>query len=331
MKTIQITIVGLSQIGASVGLALSGKTELLRRVGFDRDPKIARQAERMGAIDTTEGNLSSAVQGADLVLLALPEDQIHETLEMIAPDLRENAVVMDTGALKEAVATWASELLPENRHYVGLTPAINPAYLHETGSGIEAARADLFHKGLMVIVASPRANSEAVKLATDLTGLLGAKPLFADPVEVDGLMSGAHLLPHLVAAALINATVDEPGWREGRKLAGSAYAEVTAPLDPADVVQSLKTSVFLNKDNVLRVLDNTITALSAIRRDVDEQNEAALDNWLSYAHDSRKRWWKERQAGDWIEDGNPTVDTPEIPGLLGRMFGIGRKPKPKSS
>jgi prephenate dehydrogenase len=329
--TIQITIIGLGQIGSSVGLALSGKTELLRRVGFDRDIKIARQAERIGAVDSAEGNLSKAVQGADLVLLALPVNQIRETLELIVPDLRENAVVMDTGVLKEVVATWASELLPENRHYVGLTPAINPAYLHETGSGIELARADLFHKGLIAIVASSRANSEAVKLAADLTGLLGAKPLFADPVEVDGLMSGAHLLPHLMGAALLNATVDEPGWREGRKLAGRAYAEVTAPLDRPDEAQSLKTSVLLNKGNILRVLDNTIAALSEIRSDVENQDEAALGKWLEHAHDSRERWWKERQAGDWIEDGTPTVDTPDIPGFLGRMLGLGRKPKPKSN
>jgi len=329
--TIQISIIGLGQIGSSVGLALSGKTELLRRVGFDRDQKIARQAEKLGAIDAVEGNLSRAVQGADLVLLALPVDQIREILELIAPYLRENAVVMDTGMLKEVVAAWAGELLPENRHYVGLTPAINPAYLHETGSGIEVAHADLFHKGLMVIVASSRSNSEAVKLAADLTGLLGAKPLFADPMEVDGLMSSAHVLPHLMAAALLNATVDQPGWREGRKLAGRAYAEVTAPYDRPDEAQSLKTSALLNKENVMRVLDNAIAALSAIRSNVEKQDEAALGEWLGRAHDSRARWWKERQAGDWIEDGIPTVDTPEPPGFLGRMLGVGRKPKPRGN
>ncbi len=327
--TIQLTIIGLGQIGASVGLALSGKSDLLSRVGFDRDPKVARQAEKIGAIDSAQGNLSQAVKGADLVLLALPIDQIRETLELIAPDLRENAVVMDTGVLKGAVAAWASELLPENRHYVGLTPAINPVYLHEMGSGIELARADLFQKGRMVIVASSRANSEAVKLATDLIGLLGAKPLFADPVELDGLMSGAHLLPHIMAVALLNATVDEPGWREGRKLAGRPYTEVTAALDLSDTAESLKTSILLNKENMLRVLDNAIAALSSLRNVVEKQEEASLDEWLRNAYEGHERWWKERQAGDWIEDGNPTVDVPEMPSFLGRMFGIGRKPKPK--
>jgi prephenate dehydrogenase len=329
--TIQITIIGMGQIGASVGLALSGKTELLRRVGYDRDPKIARQAERIGAIDSVQGNLTQAVEGADLVLLALPIDQIRKTLELIAPDLRENAVVMDTSVLKEVVATWACELLPENRHYVGLTPAINPAYLQETGSGIDAARSDLFQKGLMVIVASPRANSEAVKLAVDLTGILGARPLFSDPVEVDGLMSGAHLLPYLMAAALLNATAHEPGWREGRKLAGRSYAEVSAPLDHSSEAQSLRMSVLFNKGNVLRVLDNAIASLSAIRVNLENQDEAALSEWLERAHKSRELWLEERRAGYWLEDGNPVIDTPDIPSFLGRMLGIGRKPKPKSN
>ena len=75
-------------------------------------------------------------------------------------------------------------------------------------------------KGLIGIVSPPQTDSGAIKLAADLTRLVGADPLFADPVEVDGLMSATHLLPQLLAAALLNATIDQPGWREAQKLAG---------------------------------------------------------------------------------------------------------------
>ena len=37
-----------------------------------------------------------------------------------------------------------------------------------------------------------------------------------------------HILPQLAAAALLDATVDKPGWQEARKLAGRPYAAVTA-------------------------------------------------------------------------------------------------------
>ena len=243
--TIQITIVGLGQIGTSVGLALTGQTELLRRIGYDKDLETARRAEKMGALDRVDNNLPSAVREADLVLLSVPMDQIRDTMAAIAQDLKEGSVVMDTGPVKETAAAWAGELLPNDRYYVGLTPVFNPAYLHDTDSGLDAARADLFHGGLMAIVAPTRSNSEAIKLAADLTRLLGATPLFADPLEMDGLMAATHLLPQLLAAALLNATVDQPGWHEGRKVAGRAYAEGTAPIAFLNDPQSLRTSVLL--------------------------------------------------------------------------------------
>lgn len=55
--TVQITIVGLGQIGASVGLALKEHTELVTRIGHDRRFDIAKQAEKLGAVDKIIPNL----------------------------------------------------------------------------------------------------------------------------------------------------------------------------------------------------------------------------------------------------------------------------------
>jgi prephenate dehydrogenase len=328
--TVQITIIGLGQIGASIGLALKDKKDQIVRVGHDKEIEISRQAEKLGAIDRVDINLPHSVQGADLVVLALPLDQLRPTLQFIAPDLRENCVVIDTGPAKETMAAWAAELLPESCHYVGLTPIINPAYLYDHDLGIRAARPDLFKGGLMAIVASTRADSAALKLGADLTRLLGAMPLFADPLEVDGVMAATHLLPQLMAAALLNATIDQPGWREGRKFAGRAYAEATASVISPGDAHSLAATALLNRDNTLRVLDTAIATLSAIRNDIDVQDEAALDERLKRARSGREAWWKGRQSGEWISETNaPAVDLPDMPGMFGRLFGIGKKPKTK--
>jgi len=322
---VNLTIIGLGQIGASVGLALAERKELLRRVGHDKEVKIARQAEKIGAIDRVEMNLHKAVINADLVLISLPIDQMKKTIELIADDLKENAVLMDTGPVKQAVVAWAGEFLPPNRHYVGLTPVINPAYLHEVDTGIDAAQSDLFQGGLFAIVSSRIVSPDAVKLAADLARLVGAFPLFADPVEIDGLMAATHVLPQLVAAALLNATIDQPGWQDGRKVAGRAYAEVSAPIVHLGDAQSLSASAALNGENVIRVLDSTIAALHAIRNDIENQDEHALKDRLSRARIGREKWWYDRQSGEWAGDGLPSVEAPETPGALGRLFGFGRK------
>jgi prephenate dehydrogenase len=288
---------------------------------------VARQAEKLGAVDKVALNLPNSVREADLVLLALPTDQIRETMEYIAGDLKEAAVVMDTAPVKEAVANWAREILPPGRNYVGLTPVINPAYLQMHESGVGAARADLFKAGLMAIVVPAGTASEAVKLAADLTRLLGATPLFADPMEVDGLMASTHILPQLLAAALLNITVDQPGWRDGRKMAGRAYAEVTGPVVQLDEPGALCSSALLARDNVVRVIDSAIAALVAIRNDIQEQDQAALSARVDRARGGRERWWHERQVADWSNE-NPSPESPKASEVFGRLFGLGgRKPK----
>jgi prephenate dehydrogenase len=324
---IQITIIGLGQVGASIGLALMERKDLFLRIGHDKNPDIARKAQKMAVIDKMMINLPSAVREADIVILSLPMDQIQDTLGIIAQDLKENVVVMDTGPVKEVVAAWAGELLPDKRYYVGLTPVINPAYLMTTELGLEAARADLFHKGLMAIVAPPRTASDAIKLAADLTRLLGAQALFADPVEVDSLMAATHITPHLLAAALLNATVDHPGWREARKLAGRPYAEVTGPAALLNKPQTLAKSVLLNRENSLRSIDGVMAALQALRNDIEESNTQALEERLKRAHLGWEQWWKDRHTANWAAEEMPDsmANAPTGSEVFGRLLGFGRK------
>jgi len=329
--TVQITIIGMGQIGTSIGLALASQKGQVMRVGHDRDLGTARLAEKMGALDRVEINLPNAVREADLVILSLPLDQVRETLAVINQDLKDNAVVVDTAPVKEVVAQWAKELLPAGRHYVGLTPVINPAYLEDHDYGAQAAHADLFKNGLIVIVAGPPAASEAIKLVADLARLLGSSALFAEAVEVDSLMSATHILPQLMAAALVNTTVDQPGWREGRKLAGRAYSEVTGTLALLGEPAALASSALLAQDNILRVIDNAMAYLQQLRNDIQAKDNDALIGRLEQARRGRDHWWKERQQGNWAAEEIP--HSPEIPKaseMFKRLVWFGSKtPQPK--
>jgi prephenate dehydrogenase len=201
MMTVQITIIGMGQIGTSIGLALAKHTDQVFRVGHDRELSAANRAKALGALDRVDINIPHAVEEAGLVILAVPLDQVRETLKSVAQDLRPDVVVMDMAPVKETVLSWAKELLPAHAHYVGLVPVISPSYLQTHDSGAEAAHADLFQNGLLAIVSQRGTPSEAIKLAADLSQLLGAEHLFIDPVELDSMMAATHLLPQLIGLA----------------------------------------------------------------------------------------------------------------------------------
>ena len=323
--TVQITIVGLGQIGTSAGLALAEHASLLQRVGHDKDPEVARQAQKMGAVDEVKFNLPSAVREAKIVLLSLPVHEMRATLETIALDLPEGAVVLDTAPVKEPVAMWAQEILPQGRYYVGLVPAINPQYLHRNELGVGAATADFFQNSLISLNTLPGTPEEAVKLATDLIHLLGATPLYGDMVETDGLMSSTHLVPQLMAVALLNAIVDQPGWNDARKLAGRPFAMLTSAAAYQDGYEALTEAALLNQKNVTRVLDTVIGLLEGLRQDIAEGDREGVSERIEQALVGHERWLTERFSGDWLQREKPNLS--ELPSVWERMFVGSRKKK----
>jgi prephenate dehydrogenase len=325
----QITIVGLGQIGGSVGLALGEDSSgTIRRTGHDRELGTARMAEKMGAVDRVSINLISAVSDADVIILALPIDQVRETITSIAQDLKEGSVILDTSPVKEAVIAWAGELLLTSRYYVGLTPVLNPAYLHSAEYGLDAARADLFVDGMMAIAAPPRTPSDAIKLASDLAYMLKSIPFFVDPAEVDSLMAATHILPQLLAAALLNTTVDRPGWREARKLAGRPYAQVTGPVEYSESPAAIEQAALLGRENTLRLIDGFMAELRDLRSAIADQDKTALQSLLERAHAGRQLWWRKRQQAGWAsEETSSPGEAPTTREVFGRFIGLGRGKK----
>jgi prephenate dehydrogenase len=316
---VQITIIGLGQIGGSIGLALGGEKSTLKRVGHDKKADVERAAHGKGAVDEIRHNLPSAVREANIVMLCLPVSQVREVLELIGPDLREGAVVIDTSPVKSTVASWAKELLPSGRYYVGLMPALNPEALHDTKFGLDAARADLFQKGVMLIDAPYGTPGEVVQLASDLAEVLGASAILADTAESDGLVAWMHLLPQLAAAALLNATVDQSGWQEARKVGGRAYAAVTAGLAYQDEIDSLRISAMQDRVNIVYALDVLIASLRGLRDDIQNEDEEGIASRLEQALEGRNRWLRERLVADWQPaDNRKPLD---IPTFGERFFG----------
>lgn len=322
---VQITIIGLGQVGASIGLALAAHKDSVFVVGHDKQFSVERAAQQKGAVDKTEHNLPKAVQGARLVLLALPVHQVRETLEFIAPDLTPGMVVVDTSPIKTEVAKWAKEILPSGCFYVGLIPTIAAEFLHESTTGLDSAKADLFKDSIFLVDAPLGTPSNVLQMVTDLVKLIGATIMIADVLESDGLMASAYLLPQLVSTALLNATMNQPGWKEARKVAERAYHATTSIQDDSDSLWMLSLH---NRENTIRVLNAMIQSLVELRDDVEDGNDEALKNRLKAAQSGREDWLSDRFSATWADRKTPSLEkTPLKERLLGSMLGKSTKDK----
>jgi prephenate dehydrogenase len=318
--TVQITIIGLGQVGASIGLALKEREASVYLLGHDKDTRSAKAAQEAGAVDTTKYNLPDSVREARIVILALPLAEVRETLELIGPELQEGTLVIDTAPSKGTVESWAKELIPQGRFYVGLFPAIHPDLLHNIDYGVKAARADLFQQGIMVLTAPSNTPENVFKLTTDLISLLGSLPLLMDTVEADGLLSKVQLLPQLVAAALLDATLDQPGWQEGKKLAGKPYAAVTSGLAYHDDSASLREAALENRENVVRLLNSYISSLLQLRDDIEASDRDAVGSYLDNAWSGRTNWFEERIDAEWLNKESQKIDAPSFGERINQML-----------
>ncbi|MCU0485975.1 MAG: prephenate dehydrogenase [Anaerolineales bacterium] len=326
---IQITIIGLGQAGVSIGLALAAHKEQLHRTGHDPDLNRARQAEKLGAVDAVHINLPAAVEKANLVILAQPLDQIRATLEVIGPVLPPGAVVVDLTPVKQSVMEWAEQLLPAGRYYIGLAPVRNPRYLDTPEIDANTGYADFFQHSLIAVVTPPGVPAQANRLAMDLISLLGADHLFVDPYELDGLTTGTHILPGMLASALVHTTMGQPGWREARKLADQAYASVSRPASQAGSAAELAEMALNAPENTLRHLDGMLSALQKLRTLVASKDALALQDYFEQAQTSRSQWWQERGAGNWKEADEVRPEIPPTRQGLGQLLGFGKAKEKK--
>ncbi len=326
MSKPRITIVGLGLIGGSIGLALRQTGNDYEVVGHDREHAVAGQARKRGAVTKTEWNLISACEGADLIIIATPVMAIKETLTAIASYLKPGCLVTDTASIKRPVVAWAKEILPETVNFVGGDPIISQELSGKTSAtgslpaGIEGARGDLFEGGLYCLTPSPEAAPQAVRLATDLVHLLGAKPFFLDAAEHDGLIAGVDHLPFVLSAVLLGTTTTSSAWRETRKLAGDAFQSATR-FSSSDAA-TYRDACLTNGENIVRWIDACLVKLKELREVIVTQEAEKLEKTFEEAMSTRDRWLRDKAEGRWELAEETPASIPQQ-SLLRRFIGIG--------
>lgn len=328
-----VAIVGLGLIGGSIGLGLKrwsnngGKRDdVLRVVGFDIELQAQSYAKKIKAVDRTEWSLLDAIDGADVVVLAVPPLAMREVMESIAPRLRSGVVVCDVASTKVDVLQAADELLPKGVNFIGSHPM---AGSHQS---IEGASADLFNGATWCVVPSVSADEQAVQTVLGLVNALGADPLFVDAHEHDSYVGGVSHLPFILSTALTRVVSQDPGWRDMRQLSAGGFRDVSrlsagSPTMHRDICVT-------NRENISRWVDGAIEELHQMKALIDADTPEAheeLEDTFEQARDARAAWaTTERRGGELVQDTEDELTNLSVGGqfqqmLFGNLFR--RKPR----
>ena len=279
----RITIVGMGPIGVSIGLALKkrgiGDTEI---VGTAKDRRTLSSATQMGAVDSTDGNLKSAVRGAGLVILDASLKDTEDLLEALGQLLDTSCVITDTGASKGRIMELAEQHLPKGIDFVGGHPLIKKRL-----EGPEDADAALFEDADYCIMPAESANKSSVKTVVGLVETLGAVPYFLDRDEHDSYAAAMNHLPIVLSTAFVTAVAGSEGWREMHRLAASDFGDFSrlAANDP----EENEAACLAKPDALVHWLDRMIAELYAYRSQIKERSQDLIDSFAN-AQEARDRW-----------------------------------------
>ncbi len=332
----QVTIIGLGLIGGSIGLGLkrwsnqSGKRDdVLEVTGFDIDLNNQNYAKKIKAVDRTEWNIGSAVESADLIIIATPAGAVREVMENIGNKIRPGSVVCDVASTKADVMLWAGEFLPDTVHFIGTHPMAGGS------RSIEAAEAGLFDGATWCVVPSVEADEAAVQTVLGLVSALGAEPMFVDANEHDGFVGAVSHLPFVLSTALVRSVSKDPAWRDMQQLSATGFQDVSRLAGGSPEMH--RDICITNRAAIVRWIENSVDELrhmqSLINAGTDEADETLL-RVFEEARDARAKWATRERGGKLIQDTDDELTDFSVGGQLSQLvFGslLRRKPKMDST
>ncbi len=136
----RVALIGLGLIAGSMAHAMRAGGLAGQIVGYAKSAE-TRAIARDLFCDRTCETAAEAVQGADLVVLAVPVGAMGEIAAEIAPHLKPGAVVTDVGSVKGAVVDAVAPHIPAGVHFIPGHPLAGTEY-----SGPRSGFATLFQR-----------------------------------------------------------------------------------------------------------------------------------------------------------------------------------------
>ena len=280
----KLALIGCGLIGGSFALALKRAQAIERVSGFSASLSSREKALSLQVIDESANSIQEAVQGADLVLVAVPVNAIEACLSNIRESLNDEALVMDVGSTKHQITLAAQRALKERLHCFVPAHPIAGKERH----GVAHAEATLFDHHKTILTPTPQSDAHLVALAKQVWQTIGSTVSIMSPEEHDQALAAISHLPHLIAFAAVNAIAQQdqrdlflslagPGFRDFSRIAASA--------------PSVWVDIFLSNPNeVLDQLSMFKKAIANFEQALRSKDPQTIENLIESASTVRKDW-----------------------------------------
>jgi cyclohexadieny/prephenate dehydrogenase len=257
----RVALIGLGLIASSMAHAMKQFGLAGEIVGYAKTEETRRVALEIGICDRVLGSAAEAVQGADLVVLAVPVGAMAEIAAEIGPHLAQGACVTDVGSVKQAVIEAVAPHIPEGVAFVPAHPLAGTEH-----SGPRSGFATLFQNRWCLLTPTEKSTPEATARLRRLWEAMGSNVDEMDAPHHDLVLAVVSHTPHLIAYTMVGVAdhLRRVSNSEVIKYSASGFRDFTriAASDP-----TMWRDVFLtNKEATLDILGRFTEELFMLQR-----------------------------------------------------------------
>lgn len=263
-KDTKFLIVGLGLMGGSYAYALSKRGYHVNAIEINQlsiDFAIENNIIEQGS--TFDIDL---IKQADVILFGLYPTAMIEWIATYQNYFKPNCLISDVSGVKTNVIDRIQECLRKDVEFIGSHPMAGKEV-----SGVKYANDDMFKQANFIITPTKQNSTSAIEFLKQFAKELEfANISILTPEEHDEMIGYVSQLTHVIAISLMNAN-DNP---ELVNYTGDSFRDLTRI---AKINENLWTELFfLNKQNLIREIEDFESALTTLKQTLIEGNTEQL-------------------------------------------------------
>ena len=278
----KITIIGVGLIGGSLAKAIKNNNLAEVVFGFGRNLSRLKDAQKSNIIDQYSIDISEALDGASIVVIATPVGTFESILRELKPYITEGMIITDVGSTKTGIAKSAREILVE------MASCFVPAHpiAGKEKSGFESSDAELFLNKKVIITPLEINTDKAINSLKKVWEDVGADVDFMSAESHDELLGMTSHLPHMLAFSLVNYLITQ---NPSASIYAAGGFKDFSRIASGDAVM-WRDICLNNRDQIIAHIKSYQETLSALVDAIDNQDKDKLESFFRDAKTTRDSW-----------------------------------------
>ena len=280
----RLAVIGVGLIGGSYARALRAAGQVEEIIGCGRSRENLERAVELGVIDSYSHDIGEAVEGADLIFLAVPLGAIRPAFEAMKGHLSDNAIITDAGSVKGSVIRDCEEV------FGCMLPNFVPGHpiAGTEQNGVEASFAELYQNRRVILTPVCQTNESAIAVVHAAWRYCGAEVTRMFAVDHDRILAATSHLPHMLAYALVDMLARMDDKEEVFRYAAGGFRDFTRIASSNPVMW--RDICVANKDQLAMLVEDFSAELQLLATSIRAGKQQQLEQIFENAKGARERF-----------------------------------------